>query len=999
MVKNSCTNTYSMCVTQRIVEARLRVKRKNAQSTVLGQLDTETLGIFDTSSKFLADSLLDSASKPPPDPVQWKSHPAIMQGVRLEHVMELWCFIQVLYFFFFPSLHVSFSFLTCACSLQTFSDTLGLRTTLTPSDLKGALSMVSPEQSVASDDNKRAQALLDSICISMVNLLLGDLHAVLGLPCEKLGESFPKTLSSYYCINELTWPELARQCVIAYLVREHFNLSSGILGLIRGGTPSSNESDRHTIHLLRQRVACQYSVHESGGCTKYSCGNIAIPTELDNVLCKFSVRPDAENEEEDSEEEEEGGGAPEFEEKNVLRKLLRFIDQMEQVIRRRCAVVLWNLLERGAGQYFWSEPDNPDYYDVVSQPMCLHMVFCKVVRPASSGGYEDKTIRERFLRDIRLIFENAWCFEDDDMGGKMQATLYLSRTFERLVLEWLPPLLEESSIPSVVSSDPPPISTNPSLSSQDHPTSQQQQINPLPDEDPTVINSPTKDDPSISVHSDLVDTVEKTTGPLLSPSSTLHCVTHPDCCSSPSSPQPPPSEQLGPLNSESVNNLEQLTDADADAAASSLLAAPFMYMCSGCHGGAESDPAVFCYTCEARHHLKCLTPPLETVPSDAWFCHLCQKGVLGGGTNAYGGQVRHNDLLGRPAGHPMELLCGSGQDGRLSRGECEGDVGMGGLTQWGVFSGIPRYLDWTLNAKVGRLLSVEGETRVLLDALRLLSSRDGGFLPSPSAWTPGERVVVMLSLCYAGLRSQSLKQYLSTAEIRCNSLRHSISSNAPNVKSSFLKLLRDVGGDQATMHWKRMLLSGMNDFSDTSEECLEREENLCSSKDFCLVCWHSTALHKTFACGTCQGEVHSSCAMSSKALLEGGTPFYCKHCKTKPQLSQRSTNTTSSNSTSFSFLEDPMFLRDRLSREKVFVDAAIDFVMRQSAVTRPDTQSSKHCGKCSACRARNCRKCSFCKVGSNTRLIYASSSHDVHVTPLLTCYFFRTTLFMADLEN
>ncbi len=78
------------------MEAQIRVKQRDAQNTVLEQLDAETLDIFDTT-KFMKDSLFDSAaSKPPPDPVLWQSHPAIMKGARLEHIMELWCFIQVL---------------------------------------------------------------------------------------------------------------------------------------------------------------------------------------------------------------------------------------------------------------------------------------------------------------------------------------------------------------------------------------------------------------------------------------------------------------------------------------------------------------------------------------------------------------------------------------------------------------------------------------------------------------------------------------------------------------------------------------------------------------------------------------------------------------------------------------------------------------------------------------------------------------------------------------
>ncbi len=863
--------------------------------------------------------------------------------------------------------------------LQTFSNVLGLKTPLTPNQLKAAICKVSTTtQSVSEsdDENKRAQVLLDTICISLVNLLMNDLHAVLGFPCDKLGENFPKTLSNYFGINELTWPELARQCIIMHLLREHFNMSSEILGLIRG-TPNleaaANHDDRTTIHLLRQRVECQYSSSQELG------GNngIAVPPELDSILCKVSGHDrnhrnnnnvESEVEEEDSEDDDDdddssGGGVPEFNEKRILKKLLHFINEMKNIVRRRCGVVLWWLLEKGAGHHFWSEPDNSKYYDIISQPMCLHTVFSKVVGSVSNGRYDDETLRERFIRDIQLIFENAWCLEDGGDIFDSRATLDLCRIFQRLVLEWLP-FEEKNNIYHH------PISTTTTTTTASLPP-------PSQDDDHDVKM------PSYPLLPDSIETTtnsEKTTttgGVLLSSSSPmLHPVTFPDC-SSPHSSSPieqQPDDLL--MNSEESvnnNNLEQQQFTDVAAA---LLAAPFMYMCSECHGGVESDPSVFCYRCEARYHFQCLTPPLEVVPSSAWFCRLCKKGVIWGEANAaYGGQVRHNDLLGRPPGHPMELLCGSGQDGRLSRGECEGDVGMGGLTQWGLFSGIPRYLDWTLNAKVGRLLSVEGETRVLLDALRLLSSRDGGFLPSPSAWTPGERIVVILSLCHAGLRSQSLKEYLSKAEIRCNTLRRSICKqnqkpmNDNNVKSSFINLLKDVGGEQVTLFWERILLSDMNDdLSDRAKQEEYDEKLSSSSKDFCLLCWQSTLLRKTVACSVCHGEVHLSCAMSSNALLET-TPFCCSHCRPckTTKLCQHPTGTTDS----FRFLEDPAFLQDRLNREKVFMGAAIDFVMRRSATGPNDKpcSSCRHCGKCSACRARNCRKCSFCKVSSSDMMM------------------------------
>ncbi len=868
--------------------------------------------------------------------------------------------------------------------LQTFSNILGLEAPLTPNQLKLAIYKVSTTTHSASeksddDENKRAQVLLDSICISLVTLLLQDLQVVLGFPYDKLNDSSREALSDYFGVNELTWPELARQCIIMHLLQENFSMSSEILGFIRGTSlnveSTGNNVDRTTVELLRQRIECQNSSLSDSGDNR-----IAVPPELDGTLCKLLDRDcqdhhnisniESEEEEEDSVNDDTDHynssvcDIPEFNEKCILRKLLNFINGMKDIVRRRCSIVLWWLFEKGAGHHFWSEPeDNSQYYDVITHPMCLHTVFCKVVRSASNGGYDDETLRKRFIRDIQLILENALCFEGDGIFDS-KFTLDLCWIFQRLVWEWLPFEDISTSSSSTTTGLPPP--------SQEDGNYDVVKVAPK-----TVLLQ------SIETSTNSEMTTDDVRLSTLSP--TVHPMTFTDCSSPHSSSligqQPDGQVTISEESAVNSNNWVQQQFTDVDAAA--LLAAPFMYMCSECHGGAESDPSVFCSRCEARYHLKCLTPPLEGVPSSTWFCHICEKGVIWGwASGAYGGQVRHNDLLGRPADHPMELLCGSGQDGRLSRGECrEGDVGMGGLTQWGLFSGIPRYLDWTLNAKVGRLLSVEGETRVLLDALRLLSSRDGGFFPSPSAWTPGERIVVMLSLCHAGLRSQPLNKYLSNAETRCNALRHSIISKnqknigqSSNAKSSFLKLLKDVGGEQVILFWERMLLSDMNDVLSEGakeEECGEPSGNSSSSssKDFCLLCWQNTLLRKTVACSVCRGVVHLSCAMSKNALLES-TPFCCSHCRpskaTKP--SQYSTGSTDS----FRFLEDPAFLQDRLNREKVFTEAAIDFVMRQRSATGPNLKqsgSSKCCGKCSACRARNCRKCSFCKVSSGTMMM------------------------------
>ncbi|XP_051915977.1 PHD and RING finger domain-containing protein 1 isoform X2 [Hippocampus zosterae] len=45
--------------------------------------------------------------------------------------------------------------------------------------------------------------------------------------------------------------------------------------------------------------------------------------------------------------------------------------------------------------------------------------------------------------------------------------------------------------------------------------------------------------------------------------------------------------------------------------------------CEVCHGSDREDRLLLCDGCDAGYHMECLTPPLDTVPVEEWFCPEC----------------------------------------------------------------------------------------------------------------------------------------------------------------------------------------------------------------------------------------------------------------------------------------------------------------------------------------------------------------------------------------
>jgi len=48
-------------------------------------------------------------------------------------------------------------------------------------------------------------------------------------------------------------------------------------------------------------------------------------------------------------------------------------------------------------------------------------------------------------------------------------------------------------------------------------------------------------------------------------------------------------------------------------------------ICEICQSGEDADNMLLCDGCDKGYHMKCLTPPLQTLPEGDWFCSECEK--------------------------------------------------------------------------------------------------------------------------------------------------------------------------------------------------------------------------------------------------------------------------------------------------------------------------------------------------------------------------------------
>lgn len=148
------------------------------------------------------------------------------------------------------------------------------------------------------------------------------------------------------------------------------------------------------------------------------------------------------------------------------------------------------------------------------------------------------------------------------------------------------------------------------------------------------------------------------------------------------------------------------------------------------------------------------------------------------------------------------LLCGSGSGGSLETGgqarggTAEGGSGVvGGMGEWGPSEGVPKALDWSLSRRARECLESEDNARVLHDALRILSRREGGWLPSPTGcWSPGEWVAVLAALVAMAVETHTLNHFFSDAEQRCENLRKKVVSGTKMSTRSFQASVMAHGG-------------------------------------------------------------------------------------------------------------------------------------------------------------------------------------------------------------
>lgn len=316
----------------------------------------------------------------------------------------------------------------------------------------------------------------------------------------------------------------------------------------------------------------------------------------------------------------------------------------------------------------------------------------------------------------------------------------------------------------------------------------------------------------------------------------------------PSTAAATPDIPLGDTGSSGAATNGNASPPTAAAASAAALAAT---------GEAGAPATVVCDFCDATYHLGCLRPPLAQVPRGEWFCPACVcpgtaaggggwgqatgatlvrrppeggfgcrsrwSGTCAGGNDSSEAAARAlangagraaadgsssgcagggGASVGAAAAVEPPLLCGSGSGGSLETGgqarggTAEGGSGVvGGMGEWGPSEGVPKALDWSLSRRARECLESEDNARVLHDALRILSRREGGWLPSPTGcWSPGEWVAVLAALVAMAVETHTLNHFFSDAEQRCENLRKKAVSGTKMSTRSFQASVMADGG-------------------------------------------------------------------------------------------------------------------------------------------------------------------------------------------------------------
>ncbi|CAM9797939.1 unnamed protein product, partial [Discosporangium mesarthrocarpum] len=665
-------------------------------------------------------------------------------------------------------------------------------------------------------------------------------------------------------------------------------------------------------------------------------------------------------------------------------------DQSRPEELRRCAAVLRELWRHPDSGFFLlpvQRYESPTYYEVIQEPVTVSLILDSLesgelgreggeLDLAGSGsslrggrvGVGCVGVVDAFTLAVRRMWENCWCFNHEGTEA-WAAAKRMSVVFERLLHEW------------VLRTDPPPPA--------------------------------------------LEDLVSNDTQPCSACGRAASDPYNTAASSAAGKPLPDPSAG-GQAGAEGVE-VGQL----------------------GGGGGGGGTTVVLCDGCDASYHPSCLVPPLREVPKLDWFCPVCvapesrsdrlgREPVRGGygcpgpgfGMEARGmGGVKGAGVgVGVGVGGPTSGSSSSGTSCALSRpggggreedesrgGRWEGGGGVGHMGDWGPFPGVPKAMDCTLSRKMYNILEEEWEARLLLEALHLVSRKDGGWLPSQEVgWGQGERVLVLLALMRMATETPGLAQFLMEAEQRCDTLRKKVSSGARISSRNFQGMLRSVGGDKAVDRWEDLLRDAGGEAvlqADAEAEDDEEEEDLGRTPGVCIACWDSTARDdqaQVLICDGCDGEVHLAEACSGlKGVPKDDTPFFCNNCQRHRKKAKESGQDKAatadgthkgqghSRKTAKVYLkEDEVDVEVRKRREMILKNMAIDRVVaakekqqldanatRKNTKKQASTQGAdpapeegggrgevqaipnpkrKRCNQCVGCRAKSCGKCKYC---------------------------------------
>jgi hypothetical protein len=933
------------------VEHQLRANRKEARAAVLIKFDAESAGLVGLVQG-RDDDELGGLDDPPPAPRSTAPHPGEVSGLKLEHMMELWCF------------------------LRTFSKPLGLRMTPTLKQLKGALLALSAsppptsespsphadgeeefredtqaDASAAAQERKEAQAMFDGICSSIVRLLLPDLHAALGAPCDNLSEralgAEPPSVQEILLVNQLTWPELARQLLILHMTKEHLNLTeTEAVNWMRGG-PKFWKTERAALYLLRQRVEYRRRREEAGDCAppSHSAGATSQPPSPIKVKPTAQGGPAIRTEEEGSASVCAASGGEAF----AAGQAGSSAEDVKPAYQDGPTP-----MDCDDGELAPSEACKPEPAETSALvPSTAIPNHAENAQPDGCAPVESKKISDPDQRESKAATNTLPAEEEseeeseEDEGipvGPYEESLRLRDKLQRFILRTSNGAGKQCGLVL--------------WEIWQHKLAVDFVFEPDSPEYFDVVARPTclskialrllKGEYGVDERLVTGFTAE------------LRLLWENTCCFY--------SEGLEVF--QSVLKLLQITERllrERLGSAAPLDIQAFLQSsarpCSGC-STMDTDFAKVCDRCEAPYHGECVDAAEDNVAKGEWFCPHCVEEGPDLGCPGYGCASRIPKSVAPP------LLSGSGLDGSLSLGtRHEGDVGLGGLTSWGPFPGVPKCLDWSLNATLLRILTEEGEARTLHDALRLLSCRDGGFLPSSqNSWTPSERATVLLALTILVLRCEPMHHFLADAEAKCSQLRQKALSGARINHGSFASMLRDVGGNRAVEYWHRLLADAeASGIGLKAGGVLEDEEDLGATPGVCVGCWRSTnddEESSVLICDGCEGEVHFACSKLPE-MPPDGEDFFCRNCeRRRKRKSQRQQSECQSGKTEFEEVEELMKVRLRsehdLKARNVENVLQIRLKKRQPQ-GRGKAEKVTRCGTCSGCKGRNCQQCRVCK--------------------------------------